>query len=127
MEFSVSNEKVINHRFIGATIPDTVIFNIVEDMLPETITRYLASDYAKKYGEEDLNKIKVDKKRIEELAEEKLAERIVELEIAGAFEVVNRLNKERADRVKLLQNEIDMRQIDESFSEQSLRKWKEEK
>lgn len=115
MEFSVSNEKVMNHRFIVATIPDAVIFRVVEDMLPEVISRYLASDYAKKYGEKDFKK--VDLKRVKELAEEKLAERIVQLEIEGAHEAVRRLEQRRSEQLELKQKEFDVEYSREKVAE----------
>lgn len=79
MEYMVNEEKVPNHRFISAAVPDQIVMEATEKLLPELIADYLARDFAKRYAEDIFKQL--DHNKMREMTIEKTIDKLVDLRV----------------------------------------------
>ena len=81
----VSKEKVPNHRFISAAVPDQIVMEATEKLLPEFIADYLARDFAKRYAEDIFRQL--DHSKIREMTIEKTVDKLASLRVKESDEI----------------------------------------
>lgn len=90
MDYAVSPEKTPGHRFISAAVPDRVVMEVTEELLPKLIAEYLARDFAERYAEDIFKQL--DHSKIREITIEKTIDKLASSRVKDSDELKKALD-----------------------------------